>query len=182
MGLNEDVVTARIAAEEGASAVFPLFQLAAARIDLRDPRAVEAGQQAVALAEAHGERWGRAHALWTLAYDAQERGDLEESLALMRAGLEIKRGFNEPPSAALMLETLARGPARRGQSRTPRAAWYRLVAPGFTGHCRRLRGAAGGHAPPFEDLLQPAMPRAWNRATGSTCRRTSSTPSPARCG
>ncbi|MET7655036.1 MULTISPECIES: LuxR C-terminal-related transcriptional regulator [unclassified Streptomyces] len=115
VGLYEHAVAAHISAEGGASSVFPLFQLAAARISLRDPRAVEAGSQAVALAEAHGERWGRAHALWTLGYDAQERGDLEESLALIRAGLEIERGFNEPLSAALMLETLAWVTALHGE-------------------------------------------------------------------
>ncbi|MEU6228991.1 LuxR C-terminal-related transcriptional regulator [Streptomyces sp. NPDC047042] len=115
VGLYEHAVAAHMAAEGGASAVFPLFQLAVARISLRDPRAVEAGRQAVALAEAHGERWGRAHALLTLGYDAQERGDLEESLALMRAGLAIERGFSEPLSAALMLETLAWATALRGE-------------------------------------------------------------------
>ncbi|MGW1667473.1 ATP-binding protein [Streptomyces sp. NPDC002324] len=107
VSLFEDAVAAHMAAEGEASAVFPLFQLAAARVSLRDPRAAEAGSQVVALAEAHGERWGRAHALWTLGYDALERGDPGESLAPIRAGLEIERGFNEPLSAALMLETLA---------------------------------------------------------------------------
>ncbi|MEU6231141.1 LuxR C-terminal-related transcriptional regulator [Streptomyces sp. NPDC047042] len=115
VGHYEQAVAAHMAGEGGASAVFPLFLLAAARISLRDPRAVEACSQAVALAEAHGERWGRAHALWALGYDALERGDLEESLALLRTGLEMERGFNEPLSAALMLETLAWVTALRGE-------------------------------------------------------------------
>ncbi|MET7897340.1 ATP-binding protein [Streptomyces mirabilis] len=105
--LFEHAIAAHTAAEREASAMFELFQLAAVLMDLGDPRGAEAGRQAVALAEAHGERWARAHAMWTLSCDAWRRGDREEALKLIRTALEIERGFNEPLSAALMLETLA---------------------------------------------------------------------------
>jgi tetratricopeptide (TPR) repeat protein len=106
--LFEHAVAALTAAEREASAVFELFQLAAIQMDLGSPRGPATGRRVVALAEAHGERWARAHAMWVLSRDAWTRGDREEALALIRAALEIERGFNEPLSAALMLETLAR--------------------------------------------------------------------------
>ncbi|MGW0583452.1 LuxR family transcriptional regulator, partial [Streptomyces sp. NPDC002920] len=58
----------------GAVAVFVLFRLAVAQTHLGDPRAAETGERAVALAAAHGERWGRAYALGALGYDAWTRG------------------------------------------------------------------------------------------------------------
>ncbi|MFI1486441.1 ATP-binding protein [Streptomyces sp. NPDC020747] len=107
VSLFERAIAVHSAADGGAEAVFPLFQLAVTRTHLGDPRAAETGERAVALAEAHGELWGRAYALWALGYDAWVHGDQQTALALTRAGLEIERGFNDPLSAALMLETLA---------------------------------------------------------------------------
>ncbi|WP_105968355.1 ATP-binding protein [Streptomyces geranii] len=105
--LFERAVAAQTAAEGEAAAVFQLFQLAGLQRDMGNPRGAETGRQAVALARVHGERWARAHAMWALSWDAWGRGDREEAVALIRAALEIERGFNEPLSAALMLETLA---------------------------------------------------------------------------
>ncbi|UUU19099.1 ATP-binding protein [Streptomyces sp. DSM 40750] len=105
--LFERAVAAHTTAGDEASVVFELFQLAAVQMDLGNPSGAETARHAVALAEAHGERWARAHAMWTLSCHAWRHGDREEALALIRAALEIERGFNEPLSAALMLETLA---------------------------------------------------------------------------
>ncbi|MEU1518414.1 LuxR C-terminal-related transcriptional regulator [Streptomyces sp. NPDC005811] len=107
MPLFECAVAAHTTAAGKAPAVFELFQLGAVQMDLGDPRGRETGRRAVALAEAHGERWARAHALWTLSCHAWRQGERAEALGLIRAALEIERGFNEPLSAALMLETLA---------------------------------------------------------------------------
>lgn len=105
--LFERAVADHTAATGKGSAVFELFQLGAVQMDLGDPRGRETGRQAVAWAEAQGERWARAHALWTLSCHAWRQGERAEALGLIRAALEIERGFNEPLSAALMLETLA---------------------------------------------------------------------------
>nr|WP_256255290.1 LuxR C-terminal-related transcriptional regulator [Streptomyces sp. cf124] len=113
--LFERAIAAHTAAEDEAAAVFELFQLAAVQMDLGNPRGAQTARQAVALAEAHGERWARAHAMWTLSCYAWRRGDHEEALALVRAALEIQRSFNEPLSAALMLETLAWITASQGE-------------------------------------------------------------------
>lgn len=105
--LFERAIAAHTAAGREASTLFVLFQLAAVHMDLGNSCGAEIGRQTVALAEAHGERWARAHALWTLSCDSWRRGDRAGALALVRAALEIERGFNEPLSTALMLETLA---------------------------------------------------------------------------
>ncbi|MDX5562696.1 LuxR C-terminal-related transcriptional regulator [Streptomyces sp. ID05-04B] len=105
--LFESAVAALTTAQGKASAMFELFQLAAVQMDQGDPRGAEIGRRTIALAEAHGEHWARAHTLWTLSCYAWRQGDREEALTLIRAALKIERGFNEPLSAALMLETLA---------------------------------------------------------------------------
>ncbi|WP_343243675.1 LuxR C-terminal-related transcriptional regulator [Streptomyces sp. SID13726] len=103
----ERAIVAHTAAEGEASALFDLFQLAAAQTHLGHSGAVKIARRAVALAEAHGERWARAHALWMVSQDAWTRGNPEEALAVIRAALEIERGFDDPLSTALMLESLA---------------------------------------------------------------------------
>ncbi|MGX9885520.1 ATP-binding protein [Streptomyces sp. NPDC002276] len=113
--LHERAVAARVAVDGSAEAVFVLFQLAVVLTQLKDPRATEVGRRAVAVSEAHGERWGRAHALWALAYAAWIRGDQESALPLALEGLRIERGFSDSLSAALMLETLAWITASHGE-------------------------------------------------------------------
>ncbi|MEU6225530.1 LuxR C-terminal-related transcriptional regulator [Streptomyces sp. NPDC047042] len=105
--LFECAVAAHTKATGEVPALFELFQLGAVQMDLGDPQGQETGRRAVASAEAHGERWARAHAMWTLSCHAWRQGEREEALGLIQAALEIERGFNEPLSAALMLETLA---------------------------------------------------------------------------
>ncbi|MDX3525206.1 MULTISPECIES: ATP-binding protein [Streptomyces] len=105
--LFEDAIAALTTAQGEASALFELFQLAAVQMEQGDPRGAETGRRTVALAEAHGEHWARAHALWSLSCYAWRQGDREDALALIRAALKIERGFNEPLSAALMLEAFA---------------------------------------------------------------------------
>ncbi|MGW0575354.1 ATP-binding protein [Streptomyces sp. NPDC002920] len=114
VSLFEAAVTAHTAAGEETGVVFALFQLAIAQTDLRDPRGPETGRRAVATAEAHGERWARAHALWALGYDAWLLGYEETARALTQAGLEFARGFNDSLGAALMLELLAWATASGG--------------------------------------------------------------------
>ncbi|MGW0652923.1 ATP-binding protein, partial [Streptomyces umbrinus] len=113
--LYERALAAHKAIEGGAAAVLVLFELTMALTRLGDARAAETGRQAVVLAEAHGERWGRALALWALGYDAWMRGDPEESLVLTRSALEIERGFNDHIGAALMLELFSWITASRGE-------------------------------------------------------------------
>ncbi|MFC4502610.1 MULTISPECIES: ATP-binding protein [Streptomyces] len=104
VSLFEGAVAAQTALGEEAATVFWLFQLVIAQAHLGDPRAAETGRHAVAIAQAHGESWTRAHALWVLGLDAWVQGDLEPARELNRAGLEIQRGFNDYVGAALMLE------------------------------------------------------------------------------
>ncbi|MEV7731761.1 LuxR C-terminal-related transcriptional regulator [Streptomyces sp. NPDC088921] len=126
--LYERAVAAHTAAEEGAAAVFALFQLAVAETHLGDVRAAETGRQAVAVAEAHDEQWARSYALWALGYGSWARGDLEAALSLARAALEIQRGFNDSIGAALMLELLAWVTASGGEYE--RARWLLGAARG----------------------------------------------------
>ncbi|MEU3617934.1 LuxR C-terminal-related transcriptional regulator [Streptomyces sp. NPDC006872] len=107
VSLLEGAVATHAEMVEGPEAVFSLFQLAAAQFQLGDPRAAETGRQAASIAQAHGERWCHAHALWMLGLDAWVRGHWEEAMALTRAGLEIERGFHDYIGAALMLDLLA---------------------------------------------------------------------------
>jgi AraC-like DNA-binding protein len=100
-------VAAHLATGEEIGAVYALIQMATAQAHLQDPRATDTCRQALALAEAHDERLVRAHAQWTLGYDAWIRGDLKEAAAMIRAALENEHGFNDYIRVALMLEQLA---------------------------------------------------------------------------
>ncbi|MFF0015349.1 ATP-binding protein [Streptomyces sp. NPDC005374] len=72
-----------------------------------DPRALETGRQALAAAEAHGERWARAHLLSALGRHAWTLGDQNEARQLTVSGLGTLRGFNETIGVAKMVEQLA---------------------------------------------------------------------------
>ncbi|MEU1514929.1 LuxR C-terminal-related transcriptional regulator [Streptomyces sp. NPDC005811] len=78
-------------------------------------RAVETGRKAVAVAEAHGERWGRAHVLRALGYRAWVCGDVETAGALTRDALECMRGFDDYAALGLTLEHLAWVTASAGE-------------------------------------------------------------------
>lgn len=103
----EAAVAAHTETDEETGAIYTLLQLGIAQSHLGDPRATQTGRQAVALAEAHGERLVQAHALWILGYDAWIRGEREEAMALTRTTLEKEQGLNDHVWVALMLEQLA---------------------------------------------------------------------------
>ncbi|WP_416956595.1 LuxR C-terminal-related transcriptional regulator [Streptomyces sp. Agncl-13] len=105
--LFEDALATPTTLGEGPEAVFLLFQLVAAQTHPKDQRAAETGRRAIAISQAHGERWARAHALWALSLDAWLHDDLEAAMALVRGALEIERGFGDYVATALMLELLA---------------------------------------------------------------------------
>ncbi len=102
---------------EDIGAVYALVQMATAQSHLGDPRATQTCRQAVALAEAHDERLARAHAQWTLGYDAWRRGDLAEASVMIRTALDNERGFNDYARVALMLDELAWVTAASGDHR-----------------------------------------------------------------
>ncbi|MDX3544148.1 LuxR C-terminal-related transcriptional regulator [Streptomyces europaeiscabiei] len=107
VSLLEEAVAAHMGTGEKIGAVYTLILMATAQSHLGDPRATETCRQAVALAEAHDERLARAHAQWTLGYDAWRRGDLAEASVMIRAALENEQGFNDYARVALMLDELA---------------------------------------------------------------------------
>ena len=72
-----------------------------------DPRALETSRQALAAAEAHGERWARAHLLMVRGRHAWTRGDQNEARQLTLSGLKRLRGFNDTIGVAKMVEQLA---------------------------------------------------------------------------
>ncbi|MFF8970847.1 ATP-binding protein [Streptomyces sp. NPDC014995] len=114
VSLFEEAVPALRRTGEDIGAIYALIQMATAQSHLGDPRTTQTCRQAVALAEAHDERMIRAHAWWTLGYDAWRRGDLAEAEAMTRAALEHEQGFNDYVRVALMLEQLAWVIAARG--------------------------------------------------------------------
>ncbi|MFF7843183.1 ATP-binding protein [Streptomyces ossamyceticus] len=112
--LFEGAMAAQAALGEEPATLRWLFQLALAQLYLGDPGATETGRRAVAVAETHGERLTRAYALWVLGYGAWLRGSPEESGTLMRAVLEIHRGFNDHAGVAMTLEVMAWSTAALG--------------------------------------------------------------------
>ncbi|WP_308812070.1 ATP-binding protein [Streptomyces sp. MA5143a] len=112
--LFEGAVAAQTGLGEEPPTLRWLFQLTLAQFYLGDPRAAETGRRAVKVAEAYGERLTRAYALWVLGYGAWLRGSPEESGALMRAVLEIHRGFSDHAGVAMALEVMAWSTAELG--------------------------------------------------------------------
>ncbi|WP_329343535.1 LuxR C-terminal-related transcriptional regulator [Streptomyces sp. NBC_01352] len=107
VSLLEEAAAALLEIGEKFESAFALTQMALAQSHLGDPRSTETCRQAVALAEAHGERSLLAHARWTLGYDAWRRGELTEATVMIRAALENEWGFDDCARVALMLEHLA---------------------------------------------------------------------------
>ncbi|WP_230396724.1 ATP-binding protein [Streptomyces blattellae] len=137
--LLDEAVAALTGTGEIIGAVYSLTLMAAAQAHLGDPRTTQTCGQAMAIAEAHDERLARAHAQWTLGYDAWRRGELDEAAALIRTALEAERGFNGYVRVALMLDQLAWVTAARGDHRragrllgTARALWRDIDTPIFT--------------------------------------------------
>ncbi|HET6708313.1 ATP-binding protein [Amycolatopsis sp.] len=116
----EEAVAAFQALEDGREATGWLIALAQGQVYAGDPRAAETGTKAAAAAEGYGERWGRAHLLVALSFNAWARGETEAAKALARTGLECIRGFNDHVAVALMLEHLAWATAAGDQLRAAR--------------------------------------------------------------
>lgn len=98
------------------------------------PQALETTAEALTDAEAHGERWARAHLLMVLGRRAWALGDQDEAKALTISSLELLQGFSDTVGVAKMVEQLAWITASAGDH--PPAA--RLL-----GAARSLREAAG---------------------------------------
>ncbi|WP_256966789.1 ATP-binding protein [Streptomyces caniscabiei] len=80
-----------------------------------DPRAQRTSAQALDAAEAHGERWARAHLLTVLGRRAWGLGDQDHAAKLTVAALESLRGFSDTAAVAKMVEQLAWITASAGQ-------------------------------------------------------------------
>jgi predicted ATPase/DNA-binding CsgD family transcriptional regulator len=87
--------------------LFTGFQIAIARVLLRDDRAVQSAQDVIAVSEQHGEQWARSRALYALGLHAWMNGDLDQAMSAARKGLQIQRGFNDHVGAAVTIELLA---------------------------------------------------------------------------
>ncbi|MBK3581554.1 AAA family ATPase [Streptomyces sp. MBT65] len=166
VALFKGAVAAWTTLDEQSGVVFVLFQLAFAQLRLKDPGGAETARRAVAAAEAHGERWGRAYALWALGIDAWLRGDREACSALARAGLEIMRGFHDHIGAAHLLELLAWITASRGDHEpaarllgTARSLWQDIGT-----SISAFPHIAGSHARCEEDVVRALGPSACEKA------------------
>ncbi|MDX2935538.1 ATP-binding protein [Streptomyces ipomoeae] len=114
VSLLEEAAAAHLETGEEVSAGFALIQLATAQSHLGDPRTTQTCRQAVAIAEAYDERLIRAHAQWTLGYNAWRRGNSEEAVAMIRSALDYMQGCNHRSTVALMLEQFAWATAAGG--------------------------------------------------------------------
>ncbi|WP_328505460.1 LuxR C-terminal-related transcriptional regulator [Streptomyces sp. NBC_00391] len=114
VSLLEGAAAAHRDTGQDVGAVYTLAQMAIAQSHLGDPRTTQTCRQALALAEAHGERLAHAHALWALGYNAWIRGDHKEAMARIRTALQKEQGFNAYVRVALMLEQLAWTTAAHG--------------------------------------------------------------------
>ncbi|MEU1343824.1 LuxR C-terminal-related transcriptional regulator [Streptomyces sp. NPDC005827] len=102
----EVVPALRAAGEEEWAAEWQCSE-AVARAYTGDPLAERTGREAIALAEAYGERWARAHVSAALAFRIRERGDTAAAQELVLAALDLLRGFNSYVAVAHCLELLA---------------------------------------------------------------------------
>lgn len=115
--LFEEAAASHRNAGDNISAVYALVQLATAQSHLGDARTTQTCREALAIAETHDERLVRAHAQWTVGYDAYRRGDLSEAVAMIRSALENERGFNHYSTVGLMVEQLAWATSAGGDHR-----------------------------------------------------------------
>lgn len=80
------------------------FQLTTAMTHLGAPDAAEPAEAALRLADASGDTWMRAHALWSLALAAFVAGEPGHARERVHAAMTTERGFDDPVGACLMLE------------------------------------------------------------------------------
>jgi predicted ATPase len=96
--------------------LWAMFQLSISWAHAGDTaRAQAAGQDAVRISEAHGERLCRSYALWVLGFDRWRHGGADPA-RLARAALAIQREFHDPVGVALITELLAWIAASRGEA------------------------------------------------------------------
>ncbi|MFC0112113.1 ATP-binding protein [Kibdelosporangium aridum] len=92
-------------------------ELAVTILFLGEPdRAAALGQEARAIAEAHGERWAHAYAIYVLALVALTRGDYDQATVHGQECLRTVRAFNDLLGIALAIELLAWTAAANGLS------------------------------------------------------------------
>jgi predicted ATPase/DNA-binding CsgD family transcriptional regulator len=85
-----------------------LFQLAMAHAHLGESRrARDICDEAIDLADAHGEKWGRSYAMWVLAYVTWCEGDADLAEELALASLSDKSQFADHVGSALVIELLS---------------------------------------------------------------------------
>ncbi|MGW3124172.1 response regulator [Streptomyces sp. NPDC001107] len=106
-------LTAMTALGDERTAACWLLALAGGQACAGDPRAAQTGSRYAAVAEASGDRWGRAQVLMALGHDAWARGDRHAG-TLVRSALESMRGFNDHAMVARMVELLAWATAADG--------------------------------------------------------------------
>jgi non-specific serine/threonine protein kinase len=70
-------------------------------------RSAQLCEEALALCDAHGERWLKAYLLWDLALGAWQLGDSKRAAASGRDALRLARPFNEQGAIAFCSESLA---------------------------------------------------------------------------
>ncbi|WP_460062406.1 LuxR C-terminal-related transcriptional regulator [Streptomyces sp. YKOK-I1] len=163
----EEAVALHRTRTDGSEVVPALVALANAQTVVRNPRAGETAAQALAVAEALGDRWGRAHAMWAHGANAFEQGELAAAIEWTRAALQLERGFNECTLTAVMIEHLAWMTAAAGdheqaarQLGAAATLWRDLGTADFAPY----PPLAAGHAQCEEDVVQALGRTAYERA------------------
>ncbi|WNZ13576.1 response regulator [Streptomyces sp. 11x1] len=114
IGRYEAALAAMTALGDERTAACWRLSLACVQAYAGDPRAADTGSRYAAVAEASGDRWGRAQVLMGMGHYAWARGDRDTTEALVRAALEGMRGFNDHAMVARMVELLAWATAAGG--------------------------------------------------------------------
>lgn len=108
------------------------FQLTTAMSHLHDPAAAEPAERALEIADASGDVWMRAHALWSLALAAFVAHDRDEALRRVHAAMTTEESLDDPVGACLMLEMFAWIDAESAPERSATligaadARWHRI--------------------------------------------------------
>ncbi|MFJ9565095.1 ATP-binding protein [Streptomyces fuscichromogenes] len=107
VSLMEKAVTAHTVCGDGVGVTVWLVALATVQAVGDNPRAEETRRRALAAADAHGERWSRAHLEMSLGRRAWALGDYGEARTLTLSALRALRGFGADARIAKMVEQLA---------------------------------------------------------------------------
>ncbi|TQK50750.1 putative ATPase [Streptomyces sp. SLBN-118] len=82
---------------------------------LGDPRALEYGEEAVALCEEKGSTWGKSYALWGVGLEMVRRGNTRRATTLLREGLRFGRAAGDHLACVYCAELLAWIAAQEGE-------------------------------------------------------------------